>query len=127
MLPTLNRNRMRTFACIGFPVMVIVSVLLWHKEPPDKHRDSALSPLPKGRTNPPLERLGNKWPIPTGAEVWYGTNQLPCGVIVECEQQHEFDDGMEDCVAIRFAEGNLITWVPRSSTKGLWIRAEKAK
>jgi hypothetical protein len=113
---------MKTIACLSIPVMVMAVVLSRHQDQPNK--DEALFPLPRGQTNPPLERLGTRWPIPSGAEVWYGTNQLPCGVVVECEQNHEFEERVADAAAIRFSSGNLIAWVPRDSTKGLWIRAE---
>jgi hypothetical protein len=125
MLPKMSKKGMKTIACISIPVIIMAAVLLQHKDDPNK--DEALVPLPKGKTNPPLERLGPRWPIPTGAEVWYGTNQLPCGIVVECEEDHEFDGRVDDGVAIRFSNGNLISWVPRHSTKGLWIRAAEVK
>jgi hypothetical protein len=53
-------QEMKTFACIGFPIMIITAILLRHRDSPETGLNSALFPLPKGRTNPPLERLGHR-------------------------------------------------------------------
>jgi hypothetical protein len=104
--------------------MITLTILLWHRDPPESDLNTALSPLPKGRTNPPLERVGAKWPIPEETPVWYGTNQLPAGTIVQSEADHEFEDRTEDAVAIRFSNSTLVSWVTRRSTKALWIEAK---
>jgi hypothetical protein len=124
-----RRTGMKAAIFILIPVAIICALVFRDRQPPQDQPPpkSALFALPAGRTNPSLVRLGNKWPIPKGTEVWWSTNQSPAGVVVESEKNHEFEGGVGDGVAIRFNDGSSITWVPTRSIKSFWIRADEAK
>jgi hypothetical protein len=115
---------MKAFVFIG-AVIAIAMVIFASRDIGPIGRLPVSIPLPEGRTNPPLKRIADTWPIPTGTEVWGYTNHTPIGKIEQCEERHDFERGPGDGFAIRYNNAtNEILWVPRRTAKKLWIPAE---
>jgi hypothetical protein len=72
---------MKVLATI-FAFLVMAAVLFVNR--PVKVTPTFETELP-GHPNPPLHKVGNAWPIKTGAHLWLKTNQQPFGKVIDCD------------------------------------------